>query len=194
MRHLSALSGNYIPLGTFTLALCITICYFRHLKYLPKSGPQLQHEISLKAWQGRVQVTVSKEQEHSCLTPTVSNTSLPKADKYAHRFCVRRCKIPLVEILCPLEDQTQKQKPNKFYRRLSCTVSKTQRRFALMESLILSSLCLWSYLFVALPSPPGSLCKHPTSLPLHSHTRLLAAPLAVQELLKEHSPVTDHLS
>lgn len=75
-----------------------------------------------------------------------------------------------------------RKKPHNFYRRLPCKASKTQRCFVLMESLTLSSLCLWSYLCVAVLNLPGCLCKHHISISLHSYIQLLIAlEFAVQE-------------
>lgn len=128
---------------------------------------------------------VSKEQEHSCLTPIKDKSSLPKADKYANRFWVRWCKKPLVEIHCPLEDSTQK-KTHKFYRRLACKVSKTTKPFHLNQKSHLVITLSLELLFVALLILPGSLCKHPISISLHLYIQLLIAlEFAVHEATEE---------
>lgn len=67
---------------------------------------------------------VSKEQEYSCLTQMKTKSFLLRANKYTNRFWVRRCKKPLVEMHCPLEDSSQK-KATDFIG------VKTQRHFIL---------------------------------------------------------------
>ena len=73
---------------------------------------------------------VSKEQEHSSLTPIKNQSSLPEADKYRNWFWARWCKKPLVEIHCPLEDQTQKTTP-QILQKTSLWGAKSTKTFHL---------------------------------------------------------------
>lgn len=96
-------------MGASTLLLWITTCYFRYLKYLPKSGSLLLPEAFPKASEGHVQVDGFQGTEHSCLTQMKKKSFLLKANKYTNRFWVRQWKKPLVEMHCPLEDSSQKK-------------------------------------------------------------------------------------
>lgn len=130
-------------MGASTLLLWITTCYFRYLKYLPNLVLCYYLKYFWKPWKDMYKSMVSKEQEYSCLTQMKKKSFLLKANKYTNRFRVRRWKKPVVEMHCPLENSSQK-KATDFIG------LKIQRHFILTESLILSPLCLWSYLFVPL--------------------------------------------